>query len=157
MAGNRVTVTASHTIHVDRTPEAVFDYTQDYRTRSIWDGTVKEAEVISEEPRVVKLLLSGIGSATLRYQLFRRGERTSAAFEADRSRLFLGGGGSWSYLPGDGGTDWTQTNTLELKGGLLARLVAPILRRNMATLTRKSMAKAKEIMEAAAPTAPIGG
>jgi hypothetical protein len=156
MTSNRVTVTVAHTVHVKRTPDEVFDYTQDYGTRMEWDPTVKSARVLSKEPRVVELLLSGIGPATLRYQLFRRGERTSAAFTSDKSRLIAGGGGSWSYEPRDGGTDWTQTSTLEFRNGLVGRLFAPILRRNMATLTRKGMEKAKSIMESDAP-APVGG
>lgn len=149
MADKRVTVTGTHTIHVDRSPEAVFDYTQDYRTRAVWDPTVLDAKVISEEPRVVHMELAGIGPVTLRYTLFRRGERTSAAFDGGRSRFFSGGGGSWSYVAKDGGTDWTQTNTLELRPGLLGRLVAPMIRRNMATLTRKGMVRAKKLMESA--------
>jgi hypothetical protein len=81
------------------------------------------------------------------YKLFRRGERTSGAFTSDRSRLIAGGGGSWSYKARDGGTDWTQINTLEFRNALVGRLLAPLIRRNMATLARKSMYKAKSIIE----------
>lgn len=142
----RQTVTATHTVHVNRTPEEVFDYTQDYRTRADWDPTVKSAEVLSEEPRRVQEDLQGIGPVIMEYTLFRRGERTTAAFTAS-SRLIASGGGSWSYAARDGGTDWTQTSTLEFRNELFGRLFAPILRRNMTTLTVKAMAKAKAIME----------
>lgn len=157
MASNRVTVTVVHTVHVDRTPEVVFDYTQDYATRMDWDPTVKSARVLDEEPRRAEEVLEGIGAVVMEYKLFRRGERTTAAFTSDKSRLIAGGGGSWTYEARDGGTDWTQTSTLEFRNGLVGRLFAPFLRRNMATLTRKAMDKAKAIMESAAPAAPIGG
>lgn len=147
MAGNRSTVTVSHTIHVRRSPEEVFDYTQDYSTRMDWDSTVKSATVLSEEPRRVQVVMEGIGPLVIEYKLFRRGERTSAAFSDVRSRLIAGGGGSWTYEARDSGTDWTETSTLELRNGLIGRLVAPLLRRNMATLTRQAMDKAKAIME----------
>ena len=157
MAGNRVTVTATHTVHVSRTPQEVFDFTQDYGRRAEWDQTVKSAEVVTEDPRVVRMVLQGMGPVTLRYQLYRRGERTSAAFETDGSRVFLGGGGSWAYVAKDGGTDWTETSTLELKASLLGRLTALLIRATLGTNVRKAMTKAKSIMESEAPAAPIGG
>jgi hypothetical protein len=156
MASNRVTVTATHTVHVKRTPEEVFDFTQDYGRRPEWDHNVKSAEVVSDEPRTVRMVLSGLGPATLRYQLYRRGERTSAAFETEGSRVFLGGGGSWSYVAKDGGTDWTETSTLEMKASLLGRLTALLIRATLGGNVSKAMHKAKQIMESEAP-APIGG
>ena len=143
----RQTVTVSHTVHVKRSPEDVFDYTQDYSTRMDWDPTVKSAKVVSEDPRRVQAVMEGIGPLVIEYKLFRRGERTSAAFSDLSSRLIAGGGGSWSYQARDGGTDWTQTSTLEFRNTVVGRLFAPILRRNMSTLTAKAMAKAKQIME----------
>jgi hypothetical protein len=149
---NRQTVTVSHTVHVARSPEEVFDYTQDYSTRMDWDPTVKSAKVLSEDPRRVQVVMEGIGPLVIEYKLFRRGDRTSAAFNDVGSRLISGGGGSWSYEARDGGTDWTETSTLELRNGLVGRLFAPLLRRNMTTLTRKAMEKAKQIMESSAQT-----
>jgi hypothetical protein len=144
---DRRIVTVSHTVHVERSPEEVFDYTQDYGTRTDWDPTVVSAEVLSRDPRRVKVVMEGLGPLVIEYKLDRRGERTSAAFRDMKSRIFSGGGGSWSYEPRDGGTDWTETSTLEFRNGLIGRLGAPMIRRNMATLTRKAMAKAKGIME----------
>ncbi len=148
----RQTVTVSHTVHVKRSPEDVFDYTQDYSTRMDWDPTVKSAKVLSEDPRRVEVDLEGVGRVIMEYALFRRGERTTAAFEAESSRLVAGGGGSWSYAAREGGTDWTQTSTLEFRNALMGRLFAPFLRRNMSTLTAKAMAKAKQIMESGQQT-----
>ena len=148
----RQTVTVSHTVHVKRSPEDVFDYTQDYGTRMDWDSTVKSAKVLSEDPRRVQVVMEGVGPLVIEYKLFRRGERTSAAFSDVSSRLISGGGGSWDYAARDGGTDWTETSTLEFRNGLVGRLVAPILRRNMKTLTTKAMEKAKAIMETSEQT-----
>ncbi len=143
----RVTATATETIWVDRTPEEVFDYTQDYRTRTDWDPTVMSARVVSDEPLRVQAVMRGIGPLVIEYKLYRRGERTSAAFREVDSSLISGGGGSWSYVARDGGTEWTQTATLEFRQVLVGWLLRPLLRRNMGTLMRKSMAEAKRIME----------
>jgi hypothetical protein len=145
----RVTVTAEETVHVARTPEQVFDYTQDYATRSVWDASVLEATVTGEDPRRVNLKVDGIGDMVLEYKLFRRGDRTSAAFTEVKSPYFVGGGGSWAYAARDGGTDWTQTNTLEFKSSLFGRLLAPIVRRRLSKGMRAAMLKAKGIMESA--------
>jgi len=147
MSGNRVTVTVAETVLVHRTPEQVFDYTQDYAKRSDWDTSVTEAEVLSEEPRRVRVNLRGVGQMVLVYQLYRRGDRTSAAFTDIKSRYFTGGGGSWSYVARDGGTEWTQTNTLELKPGLASRLLAPLVRRSLAKGMHEAMSRAKSILE----------
>ena len=151
MAG--VTVTATESIWVDRSPEEVFDYTQDYATRSDWDPTVKSAKVLSEEPRRVEEVLEGIGPVVMEYKLYRRGDRTTAAFRDTASSLISGGGGSWSYAAKDGGTDWSQTATLEFRHRLVGWLMAPLLHRNMQTLMRKAMVEAKRIMESQAPQA----
>jgi len=148
----RPVVTVTHTVHVDRTPDDVFDYTQDYATRPDWDSTVLSAELISADPRRVKVVMRGLGPLVIEYKLFRRGDRTTAAFTDVGSRVFGGGGGSWSYVARDGGTDWTETNTLEFRNGLLGTLLAPLIRRNMATLTRKAMDKAKSIMDSTSQT-----
>jgi hypothetical protein len=143
----RVTVSATETIWVDRSPTEVFDYTQDYATRADWDSTVMSAAVVSEEPRRVRAVLRGIGPLVIEYTLFRRGERTSAAFREVDSTLISGGGGSWSYTAREGGTDWQQIATLEFRHMLVGWLLAPMLRRNMHTLMRKAMLEAKRIME----------
>ncbi|HUG46790.1 MAG TPA: hypothetical protein VMP67_00075 [Candidatus Limnocylindria bacterium] len=91
--------------------------------------------------------MRGIGPLVIEYKLYRRGERTSAAFRDVEWSLISGGGGSWSYTAREGGTDWSQTATLEFRKRLVGWLMAPLLRRNMHTLMRKAMAEAKRIME----------
>ena len=148
----RHTVTVTETIHVDRPPAEVFEYTQDYSTRPVWDASIKSAEKLSDEPRRFRLLMPGVGEAVIEYKLFRRGERTSAAFTAVKSKVFSGGGGSWSYEGRDADTEWTQTNTLEFKNRIVGSVMAPMVRRSMTKGIRASMAKAKSRMESA-PTA----
>jgi hypothetical protein len=144
---DRRTITVTETIHVDRPPEIVFDYTQEYATRADWDPAVKRARVLSEDPRRVEITSPGLGTYVLEYRLFRRGDRTSAAFSGVDSWLFSGGGGSWWYEPDGDGTAWTQVNTLELRHprltGWLASRIEASLRRSM----RSAMARAKAIME----------
>ena len=145
----RHTVTVTETVHVDRPPDEVFDYTQDYSTRPVWDASIKSAEKLSDEPRRFRVRMPGVGEVVIEYKLFRRGERTSAAFTDIKSTLFAGGGGSWRYEQRDGGTEWTETNTLEFKNRIVGSLMAPMVRRNMAKGMRTAMAKAKSIMESA--------
>jgi hypothetical protein len=143
----RLTITATETIHVARPPEAVFDFTQDYATRSAWDPVIREARVLSDEPRTVRVDVKGVGSYSIVYRLFRRPERTSASFEEVRSWWLAGGGGSWQYEARDDGTDWTQTNTLELRHPRLLGLLAPMVRRQLRDGMRTGMAKAKSMLE----------
>ncbi|MSR47468.1 MAG: hypothetical protein EXS13_10485 [Planctomycetes bacterium] len=69
--------------------------------------------------------------------------------EVEASPLVIGGGGSWNYEPAGDGTQWTQSNTLILKPGLLGRLATPIVRWMLRSSTRAAMRKAKELMESA--------
>ena len=150
MSARRLTITVSETLHVRRPPEAVFDFTQDYATRSDWDPVIREARVLRDEPRTVRVSVNGVGSYSIVYAMFRRPERTSASFEEVRSWWLRGGGGSWQYVPRDGGTDWTQTNTLELRHPRLLRPLAPLVRRQLRDGMRAGMARAKAILEARA-------
>jgi hypothetical protein len=144
---DRRTITVSETVYVDRSPETVFDYTQNYATRTDWDDQVATAEVLAEDPRRVRVTVRGIGPMVLEYRLFRRPERTSAAFLDVDNAFFSGGGGSRSYAPSGRGTDWTETNTLELRRPRLLGWLAPVVEWNLRNGTRRAMAKAKAIME----------
>ena len=144
---DRRTVTVTESIHVDRSPEAVFDYTQDYATRTDWDPAVKRARVLSEDPRRVELTSPGLGTYVLEYRLFRRGDRTSAAFEGVSAWLFSGGGGSWRYEADGAGTRWTQVNTLELRHPRLTGWLAGMIEGTVRSSMRTAMARAKAIME----------
>ena len=148
MSQGRHLVTVSETFRVARPPEAVFDYTQDYGRRSQWDQAVLDATVLSEDPRRVRVRVRGIGSFTVEYRLFRRPERTSAAFVDPDSRWLIGGGGSWSYEPDGEGTAWTQTNTMESRSNWILGLLAPLFERQLRSSMRQAMARARDILEA---------
>lgn len=148
MSDSRRTINVSETLHVERPPEAVFDYTQDYARRSEWDRAVTAATVLSESPRRIRLRVRGLGAFTVEYRLFRRPERTSAAFVDLESALIIGGGGSWRYEPSGHGTEWTQTNTLELRHRRLVWMLAPLVKRNLRSSMRRSMVQAKRRLEA---------
>ena len=151
MSAERNLVTVTEAIWVDRPPEAVFDYTQDYARRTEWDAGISEASVVATSPRTARVTVAGLGRTTVVYRLDRRPERTSAEFQDFESRWITGGGGSWRYEPEAGGTRWTETNTLELRRTWLLRLLAPIIAWNVRRSTRRAMAEAKRRLEAESP------
>ena len=48
----------------------------------------------------------------------------------------------------EGGTSWTQTNTLAMKPGWWRRLLLPLVQRQLLLSTRRAMEKAKQKLEA---------
>jgi hypothetical protein len=148
MSARRNLVTVTEAIWVDRPPEAVFDYTQDYTRRTEWDPGISEASVLTTSPRTARVTVPGLGRMTVLYRLDRRPERTSAEFQDIESRWVTGGGGSWRYEPEAGGTRWTETNTLELRPTWLMRLLVPVIAWNVRRSTRRAMAEAKRRLEA---------
>jgi polyketide cyclase/dehydrase/lipid transport protein len=155
MSDRRHVVSVTETIWVERSPEVVWDYTQDYTRRTEWDAGVAEATVLGLDPRTVRVRIPGLGSMTMQYRLDRRPERTSAAFMDVESSWISGGGGSWEYEAAVGGTRWQQTNSLELKRPRLAFLLAPLLERGLRRSTKRAMAEAKRRLEAE-PGRPSG-
>jgi hypothetical protein len=151
----RRTVTVTHAVEVARSPVVVFDYTQDPARRTDWDPSFRSVELVSVDPRRIRGDQDGLGRVTIEYKLFRRPERTSAAFLEIHSRWFSGGGGSWSYEPAAGGaaTRWTQTNTMQLKHDRVGALIAPVVRSSLRRTMERSMATAKRILESGAADA----
>jgi Polyketide cyclase / dehydrase and lipid transport len=156
MSEPRHVVTVTESIWVNRPPDAVWDYTQDYGHRAEWDAGVAEATMLADEPRAVRVRIPNLGSMTVVYRLDRRPERTSAAFMDIDSAWVIGGGGSWEYAAADGGTRWQQTNSLELKRPRLAFVLGPLLERGLRQSTRRAMAEAKRRLEAGEAGAASG-
>jgi hypothetical protein len=156
MSDARHVVTVTQSIWVNRPPDAVWDYTQDFTRRPDWDAGVAEATILAAEPRTVRVRIPNLGSMTVVYRLDRRPERTSAAFTDVDSAWVSGGGGSWEYEAADGGTRWQQTNSLELKHLRLAFLLGPLLERGLRRSTRRAMAEAKRQLEAGTAGSPSG-
>lgn len=142
---NKITVKVS--LAINRSPEVIWDYTQDYSRRVEWDRSVLHAVVVSEQPRRVKIKGKGGLQTELLYKLYERPKRTSLQMVNTTSAFIEGGGGSWEYAADGTGTLWTQTNTLVLKSNFLARLMRPLIAWLLKVNTAKAMKTAKRIIE----------
>jgi Polyketide cyclase / dehydrase and lipid transport len=141
-------ITVSESILVRTTPERLFDFTQDYGRRAEWDASILEAEVLEHSP-VPRVRIRGRGGlrAVFQYRQFERPRRTSLALEAVESAWIASGGGSWSYEERDGGTLWTQTNTLVVRAGWWRALFVPAIRANLRSATKHALERAKQLFE----------
>jgi hypothetical protein len=144
---DRQLITVSESIWVNRPPEAVYDYTADFATRTAWDRSISEVTILGTEPRSARITVPGLGRTSVVMRLDRRPERTSAVFQDVDSRWITGGGGAWQYAPEEGGTRWTVTNSVEFRPTWLFRLLRPFISRNIRANTRRAMAAAKRILE----------
>jgi len=148
----RITVTAATFVRCP--PEAVWDLTQDYARRPSWDASVIEATVLRGEPLPrVRVRCTGGLRGVFRYVRFERPSRTSLVLEEVRSLLVQGGSGAWSYEAEDGGTRWTQTNSVVLRAGWWPRMLVLPVRLSLGYATHRAMRKAKAMLEAAAARA----
>lgn len=126
----------------------VWDFTQDYDLRADWDKSVKEAKVIKGRPGKIVLIKSfGNQHVLFKYKQEKRPEKTSLAILETNSFWLKGGGGSWIYLPKDGGTNWTQTNTIILRKGMLGAFALSFIFQLFKWNTERAMKRAKKIIE----------
>ena len=141
-------ITVRQSLVIDRSPEVVWDFTQEFSRRSAWDPAILEARVLATMP-VPRVEVRGpVGfCAVFQYKQFDRPLRTSLAMEEIQSKWIVGGGGSWSYGSLRSTTRWTQTNTIVLKAGLLLRLAAPFIRWQFRRVTLAAMRRAKAQIE----------
>ncbi|MFT5479072.1 MAG: hypothetical protein ACI9NN_000019 [Bacteroidia bacterium] len=143
---NSITISAS--IFINRKPGMVWDFTQDYHQRTKWDKAVRSIKIIEETPnRIVELKLKGKQKLRFQYKLDDRPTKTRLAIIASDSWLLAGGGGSWNYEPKNGGTEWSQTNALILKSGIMVGLLKPVIRIFFQRQMRSSMRMAKAWLE----------
>jgi hypothetical protein len=141
-------ITIQHSLYIQKPREAVWDYTQDYTHRSEWDKSVLEATVLQTTPhRIVKLKIRGGSTTTFVYKLDERPNKTSLAMKEIESKWIKGGGGSWNYEDQNGGTLWSQTNTLVFKSGILSWFFQPSLKYIFRHQMRMAMTRVKIIME----------
>lgn len=141
-------ITIKESIFVALPPEEVYDFTQDYSKRPLWDSLVKEATVLETTPnRIVNLKAKDGSTMTVRYKQEDRPHKTSLAMTEVQSQMMQGGGGSWQYEAQDGGTLWTQVNTIILKDAVWAKLMIPVATKYFKDKTIQAMQKAKELME----------
>lgn len=143
---NRITIT--HNIYINIKPDELWDFTQDYSKRSVWDKSITSAKVIKpDSPRVVDVFFSRNAKATLVYKLDSRPKKTTLVMTKVNSFFIKKGGGSWTYIAKDNGTIWTQTNALVLKENLLCFLFRGIIRTILLRNTKKAMNNVKQLME----------
>lgn len=146
-------VTVTESIHLAAPPERVFDVTQDYARRASWDASIRSVEVLepadaaAKRGPLVRVHAQGGLEALFRYKRYDRPRGTSLAMEDVRSPWIAGGGGAWTYEAVEGGTLFTQTNTLVLKPGFLSGCLAPFVRWSLRSSTRRALAKAKTFVE----------
>ena len=143
-----IKITIEEQIYIEKSPEIVWDFTQDFSRRAHWDRSVLEAVVISELPdKIVKIKTKGSLTATLIYKLNDRPRKTSLVMTDVTAALITGGGGSWTYEKKDNGTLWTQTNTLILVEGSVMKFLVPVFRWKLRSNTISAMKLAKKILE----------
>lgn len=143
---NEVIITES--IFIARTPEEVYDFTQDFEKRPLWDKLVKSATVLETSPtKTVRIIAKDGSEMTVRYKLERRPEKTTLAILETNSQMMSGGGGWWQYDAQDGGTLWTQTNNIILKDAMWAKLMQPMAKKYFQDKTKQAMETVKEMME----------
>lgn len=145
----KINITVNHTIIIEQRRETVFDFTQDFSKRMLWDSSFESCDLISEFPeRMVRVKAKGGIMSTLVYKHFERPSKTSLRMTDISSPLILDGGGSWTYEETEGrNTRWTQTNTLSLPKTLTGRILKYFVRRALLRNTIKSMGLAKTILE----------
>jgi hypothetical protein len=136
-------LTVRVTVDVNAPPERVWDYTQDWTRRTEWDALILDATILAAEPRRVRVTARG-ATFLVRYKLTDRPRKTSLVMAEMTSRWFAGGGGSWVYEAIEGGTRWTQTNTVTLRSDLVRLLFGWLVRWQLARATRRAMLKARQ-------------
>ncbi|MDZ4758062.1 MAG: SRPBCC family protein [Bacteroidota bacterium] len=122
MQSNSINI--KYSIFIKRSPEEVWDYTQNYDNRKKWDKTVIKAEVIQTKPkRIIKLKIKGGSTMTLEYKLDQRPNKTALQAKDIQSSLIQSTMGTWTYEKQEEGTLWTQSNTIVFKNTLWNRVM----------------------------------
>lgn len=142
------TLNITEHIFVNRPPDVVFDFTQDYERRAEWDSNVIEASVLQTKPLPqVRVRVRGGFQCVFEYKLFDRPRATSLIMRDVVSTMIAGGGGSWQYVAKDGGTLWAQVNSVTLADRKLCKVLRPLIAAMFRYRTRKAMKQAKRLME----------
>ncbi len=141
-------ITIKNAILINKPKSIVWDYTQNYANRSVWDKSVLSAEVLHFSPnRIVKLKMKGKTTMTFVYKLDDKPNKTSLKAMDIDSSFIIAAGGAWSYEENDGITKWTQINSLVLKNSGFLSLFSRIFKFLLQIQTQKAMNKVKFILE----------
>ena len=143
------TITIKHSIRVAVSPETLWDFTQDFNKRHLWDASIIKVEPLTSiNGKSVRITFFGRQEATLTYKIEKRPEKTTLEMHDVRSRVIVRGGGHWSYQEQQRDTIWTQVNSIVVKEGWLIRVFMPLIRYVFHQNTKRSMKNAKRIVEA---------
>ena len=138
-----------HSILINKNREAVWDFTQDYSRRHLWDKSVWKAEETMEgNNRVARLAMKGKTTMTFVYKLDDRPNKTTLVAREIKSPLVTAAGGSWSYTENSGGTLWEQTNSITIRNTFFTRLLFSFIKKMFNARMKQSMNLAKKIIEA---------
>ncbi|MEP7168481.1 MAG: SRPBCC family protein [Bacteroidota bacterium] len=108
---NKINITVQHSIVVNKSCEEVFDFTQDFSKRMLWDKSIVDCKLISETSvRTAFIKAKGGMTANLEYKLFERPHKTSLRMTNINSSLVIDGGGSWTYEDQNGKNNFVDTN-----------------------------------------------
>jgi hypothetical protein len=141
-------LTIHHSILISKPRETVWDYTQNYNKRTIWDSSVLEANVLQIAPNLmVKLRLKGNTTLTYVYKLYDKPNKTTLVSKEISSPIIELIGGSWTYEERAQQTLWTQKGTIVFKNNFLLYLLLPVFKVVVNILTKKAMKNAKREIE----------
>jgi hypothetical protein len=135
-------------IFIQQPRQVVWDFTQDYSLRPLWDKTVMKAHLMEITPwRIAWLKIKGGAEMKLVYKVFHSPEKATVFAAEINSNLIEQAGGAWLYQVKDNGTIWQQTNALVFKRFFLISLMLPICKFIFRRQIRKAMKIAKEKLE----------
>ncbi len=128
----------AESIFIDKSPEQVFDYTQDYSNRLKWDTFLKKADLIEGATKASKGVKAyceaknGLGMVT-EYVTFNR-PKVTAIKMTDGPFLFKSFLGSWTFREiSNGQTEvvFLYSFTLRFPFKLLAKFIRANLQKNV--------------------------
>lgn len=145
----KINITVTQSILINKPVHEVFDFTQDFSKRKLWDKSIIDCRLISENPiHTAFIKVKGGMTANLEYKLFERPHKTSLRMTNISSSLVADGGGSWTYeKQTDETTLWTQTNTLSIKINFITKVLKFFVERSLKRNTFESMKNAKALLE----------
>lgn len=142
------TITVKEAIIIESTKETVWNFTQNFHKRKSWDKTILDYKILQKKPHKL-IWFKAIGgiTATLKYKLCDRANKTTLKLIDVKSPLIKGGGGSWKYESMNNKTKWTQVNSLTIKSKFWYIVLGGFLKTMLKFNTKKSMKKAKSLIE----------
>jgi len=144
----RKMITIRESILIKACKEEVWDFTQDFGSRKLWDDSIIDFKIVQKKPvKTIWVKMKGGVNTILDYKLCDKANKTSLKMRQTQSILIKGGGGSWKYTEIDGWTKWEQSNTLELKYGYTFLLFGWLIKRKLRANTMSAMKKAKSLIE----------